>query len=90
MFKAVSVPNWVVLIYEGQRRFNQQAVNQMITGFVRSCGDVGRTFKASSTKPNHTKDAGRHHDQRAAGAREMGIGARNYCTRASSCCLFCR
>lgn len=55
MFEAVSVPNWVVPIYEGQWRFNQQAVNQMITGFVRSCGEVGRTFKASSTNPTILK-----------------------------------
>ena len=55
MFKAVEVPHWVVLVYEGQRRFNGQAVNQMITGLVGSCRDVGRTFKASSTDSNHAK-----------------------------------
>jgi Mid domain of argonaute len=56
MFKAVEVPHWVVLIYTGQRRFNDQAVNQMIRDFVKSCKEVGRTFKVSSTDPNHTKD----------------------------------
>ncbi|KAF7332103.1 Argonaute-like protein [Mycena kentingensis (nom. inval.)] len=40
-FKPVSVDRWVVVVYEQQRRFNEQAANDMISGLVRSCQDVG-------------------------------------------------
>jgi hypothetical protein len=62
----------------------------MVTGFVRSCEAVGRTSQASLTAPSHTNDSGRHHNQRTAGAHEMGIGPSGDRSCASSCRLFCR
>jgi hypothetical protein len=44
MFEAVAVPEWVLLIYEGQRRFNPRAADNMIEGFVKACRAVGRAF----------------------------------------------
>ncbi|TFK43467.1 argonaute-like protein [Crucibulum laeve] len=40
-FKPVEIQRWVVVIYETVRRFNENAAHDMITGLVRSCGDVG-------------------------------------------------
>jgi hypothetical protein len=56
MFKPVEVPNWLLLIYESSRRFNLRSVEQMIGGFVRGCGAVGKSFQASLTGHHHTKD----------------------------------
>lgn len=56
MFEPVEVPNWLLLIYESSRHFNQRAVEQMITGFVRGCGAVGKTLQASLTGHYHTKN----------------------------------
>jgi eukaryotic translation initiation factor 2C len=40
-FKPVEIPRWVVVIYEQQRRFGDNAARDMITGLVASCRDVG-------------------------------------------------
>jgi hypothetical protein len=56
MSEPVEVPNWLLLIYESLPRFRPQSVENMITGFVRGCGAVGKAFQASSTDHHHTKD----------------------------------
>ena len=43
MFEAATVPNWVVVIYEGQRRSALGVVNQMIKNFAEACKAVGKT-----------------------------------------------
>ncbi|KAF7292384.1 Argonaute-like protein [Mycena chlorophos] len=40
-FKPVTIERWVVVVYEQQRRFNDQAAQDMIQGLVNSCRDVG-------------------------------------------------
>jgi hypothetical protein len=62
MFEAAAVPNWVVLVYEGSQRFNDQVIDRTITGFVRGCQAVGGSFQASSAAPSHSKYSGRHHN----------------------------
>jgi len=41
MLQASKVPNWMVIIYEKQQRFNEQTVNQMVNDLVRACEVVG-------------------------------------------------
>jgi hypothetical protein len=41
MFTASQVPNWMVIIYERQPRFNEQTANQMAADLVRGCEAVG-------------------------------------------------
>jgi hypothetical protein len=55
MFEPVEVSNWLLLIYEATRHFNEQSAGRMITDFVKGCVAVGKTLQASSTKRNHTK-----------------------------------
>jgi hypothetical protein len=52
----VEIPNWLILIYERLPRFRQGSVENMISGFVRGCRVVGKTFQAGSTGRNHTND----------------------------------
>lgn len=41
MFRPAEIPNWVVLIYENEQRFSQQAASQVIMDLVRACEAVG-------------------------------------------------
>ena len=41
MLQASQVPNWMVVIYERQQRFNEQAANQLATDLVKACEAVG-------------------------------------------------
>ena len=41
MIQGSQVPNWMVIIYEGQQRFNEQTANQMVNDLVRACEVVG-------------------------------------------------
>jgi eukaryotic translation initiation factor 2C len=41
LYKPVSIENWIVVIYESQRHFNQRAADKMITDLVRGCEAVG-------------------------------------------------
>ncbi|KAH9965908.1 argonaute-like protein [Russula dissimulans] len=41
MHTASRVPNWMLIIYERQQRFNEQAANQMATDFAAGCDAVG-------------------------------------------------
>ncbi|KAH9992241.1 argonaute-like protein [Russula compacta] len=43
MFRPAEIPNWIVLIYENEQRFGQQAASQVITDLVRACEAVGIT-----------------------------------------------
>jgi len=43
MHTASRVPNWMLIIYERQQRFNDQAANQMATDFAAACNSVGTT-----------------------------------------------
>jgi hypothetical protein len=56
MSEPVEIPNWLLLVYQSPHRFDQRSVERMIADFVRGCEAVGKTFKASSTGHNHTKD----------------------------------
>lgn len=40
-FKPVAIERWVVVIYERQARFNENAARDMVNGLVGSCRDVG-------------------------------------------------
>ncbi|KAJ7904588.1 argonaute-like protein [Mycena olivaceomarginata] len=40
-FKPVAIERWVVVVYERQGRFNDQAAQDMIKGLCGSCSDVG-------------------------------------------------
>lgn len=39
--KPVSIDRWVVIVYEQQRRFGEQAARDMVAGLIESCRDVG-------------------------------------------------
>jgi hypothetical protein len=41
MIHGSQVPNWMVIIYERQQRFNDQTANQMVNDLVRACEVVG-------------------------------------------------
>jgi hypothetical protein len=41
MFNPSKVPNWIVIIYERQQRFNDQVANQMASDLVKACEAVG-------------------------------------------------
>ena len=56
MSEPVEIPNWLLIIYESTRHFNQRSARNMITDFVKGCKAVGKMFQASSTCCNHTKD----------------------------------
>jgi hypothetical protein len=46
MYQPVDFPNWMVIIYERQPRFNSHAANEMIRGFVNGCHAVGRIIES--------------------------------------------
>ncbi|KAN0097521.1 Piwi domain containing protein [Tylopilus felleus] len=48
-FRPATIERWMVVIYERQQRFNQQAAQDMIDGLLRSCRDVG--MKVNDTSP---------------------------------------
>jgi hypothetical protein len=41
MLQASQVPNWMVIVYEHQQRFNKQTANQVATDLVKACEAVG-------------------------------------------------
>jgi hypothetical protein len=41
MINPSQVPNWIVIVYERQQRFNDQVANQLATDLVRACEAVG-------------------------------------------------
>ena len=41
MLQPSQVPTWMVIIYEPQQRFNEQAANQVVNDLVRACEVVG-------------------------------------------------
>ncbi|KAH9992239.1 Piwi domain-containing protein [Russula compacta] len=41
LYRAAEIPNWVLLIYENQRRSRREVVNRLATDFVRGCEAVG-------------------------------------------------
>ena len=42
-FRPASIERWIVVVYERQQRFNQQAAQDMIDGLLRCCRDVGKS-----------------------------------------------
>ena len=48
MFNPSQVPNWIVVVYERQQRFNEQVANQMATDLVRACEVVGTASNRAS------------------------------------------
>jgi hypothetical protein len=55
MYKAATIENWVVIIYEGQRRFRREVANQMIADLVKSCDAVGKAIQASLNAASRTE-----------------------------------
>jgi eukaryotic translation initiation factor 2C len=55
MFRPAEIPNWVVLIYEHEQRFSQQAASQVITDLVRACEAVGWVIHGILTTASRTK-----------------------------------
>jgi eukaryotic translation initiation factor 2C len=43
-FRPASIERWIVVVYERQQRFSQQAAQDMIDGLLRGCSDVGESF----------------------------------------------
>jgi hypothetical protein len=41
MFTPSQVPNWMLIIYERQQRFTDEAAHQLATGLVTGCEAVG-------------------------------------------------
>jgi len=41
MINPSQIPNWIVIIYERQQRFNEQVANQMAADLVKACEAVG-------------------------------------------------
>ena len=48
MINPSQVPNWIVIIYERQQRFNDQVANQMASDLVRACEAVGAASNRAS------------------------------------------
>lgn len=48
MINPSQVPNWIVVIYERQQRFNEQAANQMAADLVKACEAVGAASNRAS------------------------------------------
>ncbi|KAI0278886.1 argonaute-like protein [Russula aff. rugulosa BPL654] len=46
MINPSQVPNWIVIVYERQQRFNDQVANQLATDLVRACEAVGINMNA--------------------------------------------
>jgi hypothetical protein len=42
--KPVEIERWVVVIYEQQRRFGENAAQDMINGLISSCKEVGGSY----------------------------------------------
>jgi eukaryotic translation initiation factor 2C len=48
MINPSQIPNWIVVIYERQQRFNDQAANQMAADLVKGCESVGAASNRAS------------------------------------------
>ena len=47
LYKPVSIDNWIAVIYESRRHFNERVADKMVTDLVRGCEAVGMDpFKA--------------------------------------------
>jgi hypothetical protein len=57
MFNPADIPNWIVIIYEQQKRFRDEVARRTITGLVDACKAVGRTIQAISTVTSFTKSS---------------------------------
>ncbi|KAH7887674.1 argonaute-like protein [Phlebopus sp. FC_14] len=64
-FRPANIDRWIVVIYERQQRFNQQAAQDMIDGLVRSCNAVG--MLVNDNNPIITWQNGLSQQLRAAG-----------------------
>ncbi len=78
MFNPSHVPNWIVIIYERQQRFNDQVANQMAADLVRACGAVGAATKSGLVVIIQCNFYRNKH-QRPTVSHKMGIGTRDYC-----------
>ncbi|KAI9429439.1 Piwi domain-containing protein [Lactarius psammicola] len=50
LYKPVSIGNWIVVIYESQRHFNQRVADKMITDLVQGCEAVGISINRSPAR----------------------------------------
>jgi len=51
-FKPATIERWVVVIYERSQRFGQAQAQEMITGLVTSCEQVGMFIESDVVTPS--------------------------------------
>ncbi|EGO01883.1 hypothetical protein SERLA73DRAFT_177463 [Serpula lacrymans var. lacrymans S7.3] len=69
-YRPASIDRWVVVVYERQARFNQQAAQEMISGLMSSCASVGINVNDTAPIVTWQNGQGRIADQmRDAGAQ---------------------
>jgi hypothetical protein len=83
MINPSQVPNWIIVIYERQQRFNDQAANQMAADLVRACESVGTALNRASWTSFNAISIGIHMNPRPSLIKwESGQGV-----IANVCCL---
>lgn len=43
-YRPASIEHWMVVVYERQQRFGQQAASDMVSGLVQGCTEVGMSI----------------------------------------------
>jgi hypothetical protein len=77
MINPSQVPNWIVIIYERQQRFNDQVANQMAADLVRACEAVGAASNRGVVDITQ-RDFYRDKHEPSTVSYKMGIGTRDY------------
>jgi len=77
MLQASKVPNWMVIIYERQQRFNEQVANQLASDLVRACEVVGAPTYLH-VLPITKRRLYRNQHQSSARTDKMGVRTREY------------
>jgi len=83
MLQGSQVPNWMVIIYERQQRFNEQVANQMVNDLVKACNVVGAPAQLR-VLPITKHRLYRNKHQSSARSYKMGVGRRQYLSGLSS------
>ena len=83
MLQPSQVPNWMVIIYERQQRFDEQTANQMVNDLVRACEVVGAHARLR-IPPITKRRLDRNQHQSPACSHKMGVGTKQYWSGLSS------
>lgn len=67
-FRPATIERWVIVVYERQQRFNQQAADEMTAGLLASCRDVGIIVRDTNPLVSWQNGQGRISEQL------MGVG----------------